>query len=575
MKLTVQLLTLTARTRILLTLVALAVALSSLWFFWPPQPFTEFVPADSLGYFEIPKLSDALRLLRDPDFLPRAWGHAPAAKVRSWMEWNLARFSLSEKRLNSASLGLIISSATVERDQTVKVFGVLVARYHSVWVRHFNIQPQTIAEKLSDDRSFVSMESLHGLEIAVLTRGSTEQKIYIALKNNAVLLSNQRESLAQVLAVMDGREPSILKSPAWLDAPPNFKSGSVGRGFLSGSAVVHLARDFLVQNFSAFDDAARTARFLSSLGLDSLRSITYSASIHPAGLDEQWDYSFPASTTRPQAPLFQFVHQPGIGLEVFSARSIPANAISARFFSLAKRHEIWNAFANSLGVLTNQEAPENRDLMIRFLEGGLGFRIERDLLTNLGDTFALYEVNAGVRAVDSKTPSKAATIPEGWILALSVKNRAALEKVFSKIVAEDRTPRVAMVGSSTVFFSDLQHKSSHPLSGVVESTAAYAVKEDTLYFSTSRDLLMASLQALNQSKTLALPSWPASFEPQAPYLFMTLSPPDTTEDKTPVANPRPVSFAQLRPTAAGFSYQRISPCGFLGEFLMQNFQSRD
>lgn len=547
------------------------------WFFLHPHPFTDYVPADSLGYFELPEIEKGLRLIHDSAFVSRAVGEARATAVQHWVDSTLDRFEIPVRRLSSMEFGVIVSTVTVERDQTLRLSGVLLVRAKSFLVHNLAIKPQSIAEKLSESNAFVSVESLHGQEIAVLTRLSPGGKIFIAVKRDAVLLSNDREALSSVLSVMEGKEPAITASTSWRESAPRFFQDSLVRGFVAGPATLNLVRDFLVKNFSPFEDAARTSRFLSALGFDQLRSITYNAQTLPGGLQETWEYRLNSAAGFSQPFLSQFIHQPGLGLDAFPVQAFPSNTVDARVISIAKSGELWNTLADGLGILTQQDAPRNRDLLIGMFEGGLGFRIQQDLLAHLGDSIAILELSPA--SGKNSTPNRESVEPqkEGWIFAFKIKDRPQLEATFSKIVAEERKPQKVVVGSTPVYSSDLGHKGSSPLSGNAHGLSAYAVKGDVLYFSTDRDTLMAAIQALEQPRGPFLPQLPRGFDSHAPYFSFTLPLANTrvNQDSRLSEDPLNSSVSRLFPTPDGFTFERSSAGGFLCEIILQNLHSVD
>lgn len=553
---------------LLAALIGLIVLLALGYFQFKPQPLEKYVPADCLGYFEVEDLSRLAGLMHEKIFIEQAVGRASSTAVQRWLDAALKPLGLSSQRLKNIQLGLILTSASAGSGQTLTLHGVVIIRYHSILVRRLKFAPRTVAEAMADSQSFVAVDSLHGHEVAVLTRSPSDHKMFVAVARDAVLVSNQREALAAVLATMEGTGPPISATAVWKSTPAQSPENSNIRGYFAGAAILNLLRDFLVTNYSPFDDAARTTRFLAALGLDQVQTITYHAHAQSGSVDEIWQYYVPPGANYSKTFLSVFTAQRGRATADFEASSIPPNTVSARFLSLSNSQEMWNSITSGVGILTNQEAPQNRDLLIAMFEGALGFRVGRDLLANLSDSMAIFEIAAASEKSFKKQPAREPESNEGMIFVLKAKDPAKLEAVFSKIISEDRPPASVTVGSAKIFFAGLHQKSANPLIGFVGDMPAFAVIKDLLYFSPQKELLIAAFQALQQTHPASLPRLPPSFDLQAPYLSYSI---ERASDTSPsAATPaQPFSFSELKADAEGFQYHRTSSCGFICELIRQ------
>jgi hypothetical protein len=523
-----------------------------------PKPFMAYVPAGSIGYLEIPDAVRFQQLLHDRAFLDRALGPESSNQIRGWMDSLFDRLDLKHSHLGTLQAGAVITSATVEEDRTIKVHGVLVLRLNSFWARSLPYTLRSVAEKLSDSSTFITTEFLRGQEVAVLNHSRPERQMWVMVKKDAVLVSNQREALHLVVTTLDGAEPGITASSSWTETSPKFSRSSIAVGFFVGPSVLNLLQNFLARNYSPFEDAARTSQFLASLGLDRVQSITYHADRDAAGMAEKWEFKL--QNTRGDKPSFLslFLEQKSAALGLISSRSIPSQATGARFVSLKNSESMWKAFLDSLGVLTNQQAPQNRELVVAMFEGALGFRVQRDFLANIDEAVAFVNLED---ISDHPSPGKE---HDSWMFIAPSKNPDALAKVFSKIVSEDRRPRTMEVGNVKVFFADFNSNTPSPLKGLLEGVPAFAIKDHALFFSPRRSTLLSAIQDLQENKPLTFPTLPASIDAQAPYLSMNFRP-RTTEGGSIEA----VSFSAVTKTADGFQYFQISSCGLPCDLVRQ------
>ena len=555
-----------------LALVGILVLSSAAVLFLQPKPFDAYVPADCIGYLEIPNLKDVVQFIRNPGFMAETTDEFQTPTIRPWLETLLKRFEVTPRQLNATQVGLILTSASAEAGQTIKLNAVLVARIHSVWVKNLQLAPRTIAEKLALPNSFIATETLGGKDVAVLSRSQPEQKILISVYRDAVLLSNQREALAEVLAVMEGLSPSITKTTAWRASPPKFLDRPLLLGFFAGPGPINLLRNFLVRNYPPFEDPTKTSRFLDALGLNQIQAIHYSAQVRASEVHDIWH--FQVADPAPAAPslISTFVHQSGKGMELIPLSSIPSNTASVRYFSTLRSQEMWSTLANALGILTDQEAPQNRDLMIAMFEGALGFRIQRDLLANLSGAVALAEIEG---TPQTASPGKGANSKEkvkGWLLILKTQDPPQLQKAFSKIIAENRPPKTQQVGSITVYFSDLKSNPQRSFGPIHADVPAYATRGDLLYFAPNKDVLVAAVASLQQRLIVQGPSLPPALDPHAPYLSLTLAPatkaPQGAESQPAHLLPiRTISASEMREDEGGFRYLQVSSCGILCALL--------
>jgi hypothetical protein len=539
-----------------------------------PTPFNAYVPADCIGYLEVPSLEDVVHLIRDPRFLADARNEAQTIAARQWINAFLTRLEISPQRLSRTQIGVILTSASAEAGQTIKVNGVLVVRIRAYGVKNLNLAPRTVAEKLALPDSFISTETLRGQDVVVLSRSQPDQKIYVTVHRDAVLFSNQRDALSGVLATMEGRSPSIVESSSWKMASPSYPDRPVLQGFFIGSSVLNLVRDFLVRNYTPFEDPARTTRFLAALGLDQVQAIHYHAQVRGSEVRDSWHFHWAASTASSPSLLSIFVHQSGTGMESIPLNSMPSNTASARYISVAQSQEMWGLLANAIGIITNQEAPQNRDLIIAMFEGALGFRIQRDLLVNLSGGVALLELERSPQDSDPRSRGAEKESSKGWLLALKTSNPAQLEKALSKIIAEDRSPKTQQVGSTTVFFSDLGSKVPAPLSHVLDGIPAYATQRNVVYFAPNKDDLVSAIQSLQQRSDMLPPDLPPLLDPHAPYLSLALSPAEGGVRGTGPAPPQPprrrlISASEIKEDQGGFRYLQVSSCGFLCDLLVE------
>jgi hypothetical protein len=555
-----------------LALVGIAVLAVAAILFLQPKPFNAYVPADCIGYLEIPNMEDVVHFIRDPGFMAETSDGFQTPAIRPWLDTLLNRFEVTPRQLKAIQAGLILASASAEAGQTIKLNAVLVVRIHSFWVKNLKFAPRTIAERLALPNSFIATETLGGKDVAVLSRSQPEQKILIAVYRDAVLLSNQREALAEVLAAMEGTSPSITDTTAWRVSSPRFPDRPVLLGFFAGPSSLNLLRDFLVRNYSPFEDPARTSRFLDALGLDRIQAIHYSAQAHASEVRDLWHFHVADPTPATPSLISVFVHQSGKGMELIPLSSMPTNTASVRYVSTIQSQEMWSIFANALGILTDQEAPQNRDLMIALFEGALGFHIQRDLLANLSGVVAFLQIE---RTSLTSYPGKGVAsqgIGKGWLLAFKSQNPLQLQKAFSKILAEDRPPKSQQVGSITVFFSDLESKSHRPFDRVLTGVPAYATRGDILYFAPDKDVLVAAVESLPQEPDALGPSLPPGLDPNSPYLSLTL-PPATNDLQgakshfTPSLRKRTISASEIKEDEGGFRYLQVSSCGILCTLL--------
>ncbi len=566
----------TKKARILaLTLMGALVLVGLIYAWLRPPAFCTYVPADAVGYVEIPSARAVMDLVHNSQFLERAVGSERAPKIRRWLDQSVKQFNLTAPLRNSLQVGVILDSVSVEPDQTLHLHGVLVARFRSFWIRRLHQSPQSLANKFSDANSFTSSESLRGVDVVVLTRRSPQEKVFIAVHRDAVLLSNQREALQDVLATMDGANPSINKSSSWQNLPPHFPSDSLASGFFSGTAAFNLVRDFLVQNFSPFDDVARTSRFLASLGLDQIQSVGYSARVESSHIVERWDYRVGSSPSFQRSFLNVFLSQKSNGSSTIPLAAIPRNATTVRYLSLADSSSLWKTFADGLGILTNQENPQNRDLMISMFEGSLGFRIDRDLLSNLSDPIALLDVESHVIVGATSAGGGIPLTRNGWMLIAKSKNPTAMQKVLSKVVAGEHPPVEHTVGSAKIYFSDLAQGKPPSLNGLWSSIPAFAAQGDIFYFCPDKDVLIDSLRTLQTPGPTPTVSFPAMIDTHAPFVSFTpefeQGPPQggQVQSKALGGTVPVLSYSQLRKVPQGMEYDRISSCGFICDVIGQ------
>jgi hypothetical protein len=537
-----------------------------------PEPLDHYIPADSLGFLEIQDGSRVIDLIHDRQFLEQAFNSEKAGRIRGRIDATIQRMGITQRQASALQAALIFTSVSVEPDQAIKIHGVLLVRVRSFWIRNLNLSPRSIAEMSSDAHSFVSMERLRGKEIATITYSKPGQIIFVAVHRDCVLFSNQQEALASILATLDGVEPSITTTAVWKEAPPRFQKASMVRGFFKGPALFDLLRDYLVKNYSAFDDAARTSRFLASMGLDQIRSLTYNAQMQSPGVSESWHFRASAGSAYTQSFVSLFVNQEGSAMDSFSQAWLPPNAMSAQFITTTKMQEMWNAFANSLAILTSQETSQNRSLVIAVFEGALGFRIQRDLLANLSSPIVFFQVSASDSRLNAGQAILESENQEGWVFAARTQNRPTLESVFSKIIAEERTPNRIAVDDFIVFYSNPGHGAAKTVRGLLEGIPAFAAKDDVIYFSPEKDILVSSLRALRNSLQRPQYNLPAQFHPKAP--FLSLSPPfqkkrsDQEEQQaSKEALLCPFTISEITPDADGFQFHRISSCGFVCDFM--------
>jgi hypothetical protein len=543
---------------ILLTSCLSLLLAAAVFYLLRPKPFTAYVPADSIGYLEIPDAIRFHQLLHDRAFLDRALGPESSNQIRGWMDSFLDRLGLKLSHLSTLQTGAVITSATVEGDRTIKIHGVLVLRLNSFWARSLPYTSRSVAEKLSNSSTFITTESLRGQEVAVLNHSRPERQLWVMVKDNAVLVSNQREALHMVVTTLDGAEPCITASPSWTETLPKFSRSSIAVGFFVGPSVLNLLQNFLVRNYSPFEDAARTSRFLASLGLDRVQSITYDADKDDGRIAEKWEYKLQNARGEKPSFLSLFLEQKSGALGLISSRSIPIQATGARFISLKNSESMWKAFLDSLGVLTNQQAPQDRELVVAMFEGALGFRVQRDFLANISDAVAFVNLE------DISDRPSAGKEHDGWVFIAPSKNPDALAKVFSKMISEDRPPRTMDVGNVKVFFSAFNGNPPGPLKGLWEGAPAFTIKDQALFFSPRRSILLSAIQDLQKNKPITFPTLPASIDAQAPYLSMNFRP-GTKEGGTLEA----VSLSAVTKTPEGFQYFQISSCGLLCDLVRQ------
>lgn len=558
--------------KVTITVALIILVIASTIVLIQPKPFQKYVPADSIGYLEFPDLSKVIRFLHERPNVKGVINDPQALRWREWVDSLLIRLKIAEKHLSSIQVGVIFSSATIEQDQTVKLHGVLVVRVLSWWFKGVRQSPQAIAEKMADTHSFISTETLRGKEVAVLTRARPEEQIFITVHRDSVLLSNHRESLSNVLATLDGAYPCLEKSSAWKAAPPQFDKHSLIHGFFVGPSLLNLVRDFLVKNYSAFDDPARTSKFLSSLGFDSVQSIRYSAQEVASGVDELFFHQMAQSTVFLRTPLSIFLNQKCDAMKSIPNNSLLPNALSAKLICATNSEEIWKSFANSLAILTNQEDPKNRDLMIAIIEGALGFRIQRDLLSNLEGSILFLKVESNL----SSSPPSGTTLwsddNSGWIVVFKAKNTAQIENVFSHLISENRRPSSYMVGSAKVLFSSLATRSTNPFKGILEGTPGFVMDDGALYFSSNKEVLISTFRARQQQSPQPTPALPPQFDTRAPFLSFPLShapnqPIPGTSKSSGSAYSESYSASEVTPVSGGFQYRRVSPCGLICDLV--------
>ncbi|MBZ5535895.1 MAG: DUF3352 domain-containing protein [Acidobacteriia bacterium] len=554
--------------KLALAMVGILVLALAALFLMQPKPFNAYVPADCIGYLEIPNLEDVIQFIRDPGFKGESPDGFQTPTIRPWLETLLNRFEVTPRQLNATQVGLILTSASAETGQTIKLNAVLVVRVHSFWVKNLKLAPRTIGEKLALPNSFISTETLGGKDVAVLSRSQPEQRIFIAVYRDAVLLGNQREALGEVLSAMEGLSPSITDTTTWKTASPKSPDRSVLLGFFAGPSLLNLLRDFLVRNYPPFEDPARTSRFLDALGLNGIQAIHYSAQAHSSEVRDLWHFQVADRASATPSLISIFVHQTGKGMELIPLSSIPSNTASVRYISAIQSKDMWSIFANALGILTDQEAPQNRDLMIAMFEGALGFHIQRDLLANLSGAVALLEIEG---TSQTSFPGKGVASREsgkGWLLAFKSQNPSQLQKAFSKIIAEDRQPKSQQVGSITVFFSDLESKSRRPFGPALPGVPAYALRGDILFFAPDKDVLVAAAESLQQKSDALNPSLPPALDPHAPYFSLTLAAATgdrqgaESQPRSPLRS-RMISASEIKEEGGGFRYLQVSSCGFL------------
>ena len=561
--------------KIAILVIGLAVLVVSVILLLQPKPFSTYVPADSIGFLEFPDAGEMIRYFHNPHFLEGTSLESQASLALRRMDTLLKPFDVSEQQMSGIQVGLILTSASAEPLQTIRINGVLLVRVHSFWVKTLRLSPRSIAEKLSSPSASVETETLLGKDVSVLRRSSPDQRIFIAVHRDAVLLSNQREALASVLSTMDGNAPSITISSAWKATPPGSNEHSMARGFFVGSSLVNILRDYLIRNYSPFENSVRTSRFLATLGLEQIQAIHYKAQIQASGIEETWRVRVASPAPSSPSLVSVFVHQRGSGLESFPAGAFPSGMDSARVVSIVQSQEMWNILANALGVLTAQEAPQNRDLMIAMLEGAIGIRVQRDLLSHLSGAIAYIELEPRPNepSVGKKiVPPQAAR--RGWLVAIATKDPNQVERAFSKIIVEGHPPKSQRTGSVTVFYADVGSKSRRPFSEVLSDVPAYAVLGDLLYFSTDKDVLISAMESLQRSSKSFRPAIPPQIDAHAPYLSFTLTPglesARGSRSQSPSSDQMNLSsISEIKEADGGFEFLRISPGGFVCDLFLQ------
>lgn len=563
MSLMTKMLRLPRQRKLIFALVGTLVLVVAAILFLQPKPFNAYVPADCIGYFEIPNLEDVVHFIRAPGFMAETTDGVQTPSTRPWLEALLNRFEVTPRQLNSTQVGLIFTSASAEAGQTIKLNAVLMVRIHSFWVKNLKLTPRTIAERLSLPDFFITTETLGGKDVAVLSRSQPGQKILVSVYRDAVLLSNEREALAEVLSAMEGLSPSVTDTTAWKASSPRFPDRPILRGFFAGPSVLNLLRDFLVRNYPPFEDPARTSKFLDALGLNRIQAIHYSAQADSLGVRDLWHFQVADPTPATPSLISIFVHQSGKGMELIPLSSLPSNTVLVRYASTVQAQEMWSTFAKALGILTDQEAPQNRDLMIAMFEGALGLHIQRDLLANLSGTVAFLE-----------TEGTSVERGRGWLLAFKARDPLKLQNAFSRVIAEDRQPKSQQVGSATVFYSDLESKSRPPLGPVLTGAPAYATRGDILYFGPDKDALVAAVESLQQKSEAPGASLPHSLDPHAPYLSLTLplaakNSQGAGSHSAPSLRHRTNSASEIKEEEGGFRFLQVSSCGILCALLDQ------
>ncbi len=538
-------------------------AVGGLYLWLRPVPLQNYIPADSLGYVQVPHLAKVTSLLQDESILDRALGNQQASAARQWFDRFLKNIaSPDNQKLNSLEVGLLLTDAAVEPEQTVTIHGVLMVRPKSLWIRHLNVSARHIADKLAKTDSSISSETIRGEEVVVVAGSQFRQQIFIATHREAVLLSNNRESMAAVLATMDGQAPPITTSSAWKNSPPQFKDNALVKGYFVGSAMLNLLRDFLVKNYASFEDPARTSRFLSSLGLDQVPSIEYSALHGRDGVEEHWEYRVAPSPEFSQSFLGLFLNQRSNGPEIIPIAMLPANTVAVHYISISDSSDLWKALTRSLGILTNQEAPQNRDLMIAVFEGALGFRIQRDLLQNLSGEIAVAQIE---NRPEKPLPLSAylGGSQSGSIIVLKANDPPAIKTVLSKIVSEGHPPHQQNIGSVPIFYSDLAKGKSGSVEEFLGAVPAFGVRGNLFYFCTNRNLLAENLALAGPiaAKQLQFPSGIKTDSPLLSIKFSAATQAPSINAPLQKLGGTILGVSQLTPNPGGFEYLRYSPCG--------------
>ncbi|MDD5541751.1 MAG: hypothetical protein PHX83_01095 [Acidobacteriia bacterium] len=548
--------------------LVLVIALGT-YFALRPKPLASLVPANSLGYLEIPNIQRLSDWIQTRALLNQYLSSADAARMNAWFEKAAGSAGLHSGIGNHVELLVMIPSASVEADQTIKINWVLLARSTWVFSKKFNWPARRLAELFSDAHSTLSEERLHGETIAVLHNELLSRTLFFAVHGGMPFISNQRDAMAAALDTSDGNGISISKTPLWKENTPRCGSQSFGCGFWSGQALANLLREFLVHNYGPFDDAGRTSAFLDAVGLGQIRAVEFSSSTQSGGIEETWQFTEPPNATASGTALQIFLNQAGDGFTLLKTVPVPKDALAVKLITIKNAEAIWRALTNGIGILTHQEAEQNRDLVIAFFEGALGFRIDRDLLAKTSGAFIAFQINVTDKANPKPKNDRVQKSRLGWVLAIPSKDVGGLSKVFSKVVAEDRKPSTRSVGSATIFFSPTAAKAARPLLEAMDQSAAYAIWKDVLYFSTDQGALATALESLEANGSMPSPTLPQEFNLKAPYLAFSSPVADTPQ--TGLHNSRretpSLSFSQIEMTNNGFQYRRLSPCGLLCDVL--------
>lgn len=365
-----------------------------------------FLPADAVGFVQVNDLrAQALRVIES-----EAW--------REFSKENAAASSLFMMGANHAGvLDASYALALLGADAGGPQF-VLVAEFDDWGARHtFENRVMRLVREANKEGVTTHTEQ-HG-EVTLYTVSPADRKGFAYAKTeNLLFLSNTPDAVKRVLAVREGKSPSLETSQTFAQARSRAKYTDGMFGFLDGGALTRTV-DAVQAVAGAHPGVEAFRQFFHGSGADALQSVAFTSVFEDGRVSER----FVVVAPNRQGVLGTVASNPPTQQALLAL--VPADAVQAFDASIANAPQTFEQMIELAGQAAAQAGAQKNpaDLLAAFAEK-TGVSLRDDIVRSLGAEVCRAQFPVGERLAGA--------------LILSVRDEQAFAAALEKFAAHNK-----------------------------------------------------------------------------------------------------------------------------------------